>query len=316
MLTVLMATRNRARILHEVLESYCRLQQPPSGWKLVVVDNGSADETPEVVASFENRLPLDTVPEPTPGKNHALNTGLRLVEGDLTVFTDDDAFPYADWLVQLRNAADIHSSHSVFGGVVVPRWEVPPPTWIAWVASGPVYSVTDPSLKDGPVGPYSVFGPNMAIRTNVFQSGIRFDSSMGPCGSSYPMGSETELVLRLCNQGHKAWHVHGAVVEHLVRGEQMDEAWIMQRAIRFGRGRQRMSPDPKSWMGMPRHLFRDIPKAGLRMALACMFFRWGALFRARWYFNYFCGQAIEARILTRERRAHAQSGPELLEKDS
>ncbi len=315
MLTVLMATRNRARILHEVLESYCRLQQPLSGWKLIVVDNGSADETPEVVASFENRLPLNTVSEPMPGKNHALNTGLRLVEGDLTVFTDDDAFPRPDWLVQLRNAADAHLDHSTFGGVVVPRWEVPPPAWIEWVATGPVYSITESSLKDGPVGPYSVFGPNMAIRSNVFQSGIRFDSSMGPCGSSYPMGSETELVLRLCNQGHKAWHVRGAVVEHLVRAEQMDEAWIMQRAIRFGRGRHHMSPDPKLWMGIPRHLFLDIPKAGLRMAAARVFFQHEALFRARWYFNYFCGQAIEARILARERRAQAQSGPEVPEKD-
>ena len=316
MLTVLMATRNRARILHDVLESYCHLQQPLSGWKIVVVDNGSTDRTAQVLASFANRLPLHSAFESGPGKNHALNAGLELVEGDLTVFTDDDAFPHADWLVQLRNAADVHSDHSVFGGVVVPRWEVPPPPWIEWVASGPVYSITDPSLKDGPVGPYSIFGPNMAIRTALFQSGIRLDSSIGPCGSSYPMGSETELVLRLCDQGHKAWHVRLAVVEHLVRAEQMDQAWVMQRAIRFGRGRQRISPDRKLWMGIPRRLFRDIPKAGLRMAAARILFQREALFRARWYFNYFCGHAIEARTLERERRAHAQSCPEVLEKDS
>ena len=315
MLTVLIATRNRARILHDVLESYCHLQQPPLGWKLIVVDNGSTDHTAQVLASFANRLPLHSACEPRLGKNHALNTGLEFVEGDLAVFTDDDAFPHADWLVQLRDAADIHLAHSVFGGAVVPRWEVPPPTWIEWVATGPVYSVTDPSLKDGPVGPYSIFGPNMAIRASVFQSGIRFDSSIGPCGSSYPMGSETELLLRLCDQRHKAWHVHGAVVEHLVRAEQMDEAWVMQRAIRFGRGRQRISPEPKLWMGIPRRLFLDIPKAGLRMAAARMLLQRETFFRSRWYFNYFCGHAIEARILARERRARAQSCPEVLEKD-
>jgi hypothetical protein len=36
----------------------------------------------------------------------------------------------------------------------------------------------------------------MAIRTAVFQSGVRFDASIGPRNSSYAMGSETELVLR------------------------------------------------------------------------------------------------------------------------
>jgi glycosyltransferase involved in cell wall biosynthesis len=99
MLTVLLATRNRARILRDVLESYCHLQQASSGWKLVVVDNGGTDETAEVIASFESRLPFYSVSEPKLGKNRALNTWLGLVEGDLPVSTHDDAFPYADWLV-------------------------------------------------------------------------------------------------------------------------------------------------------------------------------------------------------------------------
>ena len=81
MLTVLFATRNRARILPDVLESFCHLQSPPSGWKLVVVDNGSTDDTPPVIASFANRLPLQYASEPTLGKNFALNTGVALVEG-------------------------------------------------------------------------------------------------------------------------------------------------------------------------------------------------------------------------------------------
>ncbi len=68
MLTVLLATRNRARILGNVLESYRLLQQPRTGWKLIVVNNGSTDETAEVIASFKSRLPLDSVRELTTGK--------------------------------------------------------------------------------------------------------------------------------------------------------------------------------------------------------------------------------------------------------
>ncbi len=320
MLTVLMATKNRARILHDVLESYCQLQQPSTGWKIIVVDNGSTDKTAEVISSFADRLPLHGLYEPNLGKNNALNSGLALLEGDLTVLTDDDAFPHTDWLVQLRSAADTQPAYSMFGGAVVPRWEVSPPRWINWVLEprrtegkffefrpGAVYSLTDPLLKEGPVAPYLVFGPNMAIRTSVFQSGMRFNPFIGPHGSDYPMGSETELLLRLGSQGQKAWHAQGAVVEHLIRAEQLDRAWILQRAIRFGRGQHRTSPNPKLWMGIPRHLFRDIPREGLCMAAAWLTFRRKPLFYARWRFNDLLGIAIEARIIAREQSAKAQT---------
>src|SRR5690242_1243990 len=114
MLTVVLATKNRAAILRETLEAFCQLQPPSSGWKLVIVDNGSIDQTPEVLASFAGRLPLQTLCEPTGGKNSALNTGLGFVEGDLTVFTDDDTFPHTAWLVELRNAADAQPAYSMF----------------------------------------------------------------------------------------------------------------------------------------------------------------------------------------------------------
>jgi L-malate glycosyltransferase len=308
MLTVLLATRNRGRILADVLESFCHLRPPMSGWKLVVVDNGSTDETPQVLESFTDRLPLHALNEPKLGKNAALNAGLNWVEGDLAVFTDDDVFPHDDWLIELREAADTHPWYSMFGGAIVPRWETGPPAWISWVVEsrytdskvndirgGPVYTITDPLLMDGPVAPELIFGPNMAIRTSVFRAGMRFDSCIGPRGSSYPMGSETELLLRLNRQGHKGWHVRKAVVEHLVREEQLEKAWILQRAIRFGRGQYRLSPPPKSWIGIPRHLFRDIPKEGLHLAATWLAFRKEELFRSRWRFNYLLGLAIEAR---------------------
>jgi glycosyltransferase involved in cell wall biosynthesis len=299
-LTVLLATRNRSHILRNVLEAYCSLQEPAGGWKLVVADNGSTDDTSEVVTSFVNRLPLTKVVEPKLGKNSALNAALELVEGDLTVLTDDDAFPRTDWLVQLRTTADEHPEYSMFGGAVVPRWEVAPPSWIQWINLGPVFTITPPDMQEGPLSSATmVQGPNMAIRSNVFEAGIRFDPSIGPCGSSYPMGSETEILLRLSQQGHKAWHVRGAIVEHWVRREQLDKAWILRRATRYGRGWYRMAPSEDLLIGVPRHLFRDIPKELLRMSAASVLRRPDVLLRARWRFNYLLGEAMEARTITR-----------------
>jgi glycosyltransferase involved in cell wall biosynthesis len=99
-LTVFLATRNRADVLARALKAFAALESPPSGWKLVVVDNGSSDRTPAVLDEYRHRLPLVPVHEPTLGKNAALNTGLAQLHGDLAVFTDVDVLPRPDWLVQ------------------------------------------------------------------------------------------------------------------------------------------------------------------------------------------------------------------------
>jgi glycosyltransferase involved in cell wall biosynthesis len=311
MLTVLLATRNRAHILSDVLECFCQLQPPAFGWKLVIADNGSTDNTQRVLESFVGRLALQHVFEPKLGKNYALNAALPLIEGDLTVLTDDDVFPRPDWLVQLRKAADQHPGYSIFGGAIVPRWSASPPPWTQWIDLGPVFTITRPDLQEGefPLSEFStVQGPNMAIRSSIFYSGVRFDPSIGPSGSDYPMGSETELLFRLGRARHKAWCVPGAVVEHLVREEQLREDWVLQRAMRWGRGRYRMSQNPKLWFGVPRHLFRDIPKEAALLVLAWLSRKRDALFRARWRFNVLRGMATEARQLAREKTAQLTSG--------
>jgi glycosyltransferase involved in cell wall biosynthesis len=304
MLTVLLATRNRAELLRKVLQAYTGLHPPVGGWKVVVVDNGSTDHTGQVIASFADRLPLHGVTESRLGKNFALNAGLELAEGDLTVLTDDDAFPRSDWLTQLRLTADTDSAYSLFGGAIVARWEVPPPAWVQWLDLGPIFTITSDSLDDGPL-PLDMFsviqGPNMAIRSDIFRSGVRFDPMIGPKGASYPMGSETELVMRLGAQGYKARHVRNAIVEHLVRREQLDRHWILQRAVRWGRGRFRMAKNPKLWFGVPRHLLRDVPREMIHWTVARLSGRPDAALRARWQLGILRGIAQESWSMRQER---------------
>jgi glycosyltransferase involved in cell wall biosynthesis len=309
MLTVLIATYNGAKTLPEVLKAYCRLQTPAGGWKLVIVDNGSTDATKQIIHSFVDRLPLTYLFEPSKGKNAALNTGLAHVEGDLVVFTDDDVLPRPDWLLEMRRAADSHRSFSLFGGTVVPRWEIPPEEWIlvilAWLPVGRVFPNTDPSWNEGPIEPYNLFGPNMAIRTEIFEAGYRFDVGIGPRGGNYAMGSETELTVRLSKAGFTSWHCKQAVVEHIVRRFQLNRAWILGRALKFGRGQYRMwiryeDVGLKAYLGIPRHLIKDVVKQALYVGRAKLSGDTAELFQERWKFNYLLGQAIEAWLIHRE----------------
>jgi glycosyltransferase involved in cell wall biosynthesis len=299
MLTVLIATHNGARTLPEVLEAYGGLRAPDRGWKLVIVDNASTDDTASVVRSFAGRLPLSYLFVDAPGQNLARNRGLSVADGDLVVFTDDDAVPHADLLIQMRSAVDTHPEFGIFSGGIVPRWEVRPEPWLVEsVPLAPCFAITDSAWEEGPIKSDFVFSPNMAIRMEIFQAGYRFDETIGPRPGSYAMGSETELTRRLNAAGIRAWHVRGAIVEHMIRSYQMAPEWLLARAVRYGRGQYRWSAaDPGHAPGALTtavRLGRGILASSVRIAKA----RWRGdrrdLFRSRWDRNRLFGTLVEA----------------------
>jgi glycosyltransferase involved in cell wall biosynthesis len=302
MLTVLMATYNGASTLPEVLDAYCKLDSPDGGWKLVVVDNGSTDSTKEVITSFRSRLPLTYIFEPILGKSAALNTGLLSITGDLVVMTDDDALPRPDWLVQMRLAADCQPSFSIFGGAIVPHWEIPPEDWIlAWCSR---LSITDPALEEGPIPATLAYGPNMAVRSEIIKAGYTFDNSLCPVGPRYRMGEDTDFAQTLSKAGFRAWHCKRGVVAHMIQRNQMTREWVLRRAVPSGRSdyRQEFRDDPNSpplLLGIPRYMIREILTQVLRFGRARLSQDAGAdtIFRERWQLHYLLGRAIEGRIL-------------------
>jgi L-malate glycosyltransferase len=301
MITVLIATHDGAETLPKVLNAFCDLESPNGGWKLVVVNNGSTDGTKEIIQTFRSRLPLTYLFEPVLGKSVAQNTGLLEVAGDIVVFTDDDVLPRPDWLRQMRAAADSQSSFSIFGGSIVPHWEVPPEDWILKVR-GSLLALTDPAWEEGPIAAPRLYGPNMAVRFDILKAGYRFDTSLGPIGSRYRMGEDTDFVQRLGHAGYKAWYSKHAVVAHMIRKDQMTRQWILRRAVPSGRAdyRRELRDAPNSptlFLGMPRYAIREVLAQGARFLRA----KWtkddDAAFAERWQLQYLFGRAMEGRIL-------------------
>jgi glycosyltransferase involved in cell wall biosynthesis len=85
--SVLVATYNRARYLRECLESLLAQTVPPA--EVIVIDDGSDDETPGVVAEYASRVRY--IRRANAGKARALNAALPQVRGDYVwIFDDDD----------------------------------------------------------------------------------------------------------------------------------------------------------------------------------------------------------------------------------
>ncbi|MBW4837892.1 MAG: glycosyltransferase [Paenibacillaceae bacterium] len=89
--TVLIACHNEERGIRTTL-AYLAEQEYAGPMKVIVIDNNSSDLTTERAKAAGRELGLDllVIEEKTPGKNHALNTALNLVETDLMITLDAD----------------------------------------------------------------------------------------------------------------------------------------------------------------------------------------------------------------------------------
>ena len=80
--SVIIASRNHARSLESTLADLQRQQVEGIAWELIVVDNGSDDDTPSVLERAGERLPLIVINEPEPGQNRARNRALEIARGE------------------------------------------------------------------------------------------------------------------------------------------------------------------------------------------------------------------------------------------
>ena len=87
-LSVVIPTRNRAHLVGEAIES--ALNQRPGQVEVIVVDDGSTDDTAKVITeTFGSRIRLLRTPERR-GAGAARNAGLRVARGEFIAFLDDD----------------------------------------------------------------------------------------------------------------------------------------------------------------------------------------------------------------------------------
>ena len=87
--SVLMAVYNGQDYLRQALDSV--LSQTFAAWELIVVDDGSADATPAILADYAEREPrLRVVAQANSGQTRALNVGLGLARGEYIARLDAD----------------------------------------------------------------------------------------------------------------------------------------------------------------------------------------------------------------------------------
>jgi hypothetical protein len=88
--SVVIPTHNRAPLLDRVLASFAEQTADSSVFEVIVVDDGSTDETPTVHEKYVQRLNVRYVPIAKAGSAAAKNIGIGEARGRIVVLADDD----------------------------------------------------------------------------------------------------------------------------------------------------------------------------------------------------------------------------------
>jgi glycosyltransferase involved in cell wall biosynthesis len=240
LVTVALCTWNRAPLLRRALASLAALEIPAGiELEILAVDNGSSDETPELLREHARALPLRPLREPEPGLSPARNRAVAEARGAWILWTDDDVLVLPDWLAAHVAASRRHPDASFFGGATLPWPERPPPDWISasWEQLADVWAIRALPQDPTPITRARLpVGANFAIRSEV-QRRHPYDPRLGRRRDSLVGGEETAVMRALLAEGHDGWWVPDAQVRHWIPAERMTEDYL--RRVWSGNGSER-----------------------------------------------------------------------------
>jgi glycosyltransferase involved in cell wall biosynthesis len=215
-ISVVITTRNRAHMLTEALGSLLEQDYPTERYEIVVVDDGSTDETPGVVeklAAGRRQPRMRLVRQSPKNQNAARNRGISEATGDLIAFLDDDELAPKEWLSSLVQGAGRHPDAGCLGGPARLQFEGRPPRLCEWC--GPGEGSFDMGVGEQDVD--EVGGGNMLLRTWAVDGPGLFDETLEG------HGDETEWMVRFRRMGGRivylpqvaVWHRRGRTDLHL-----------------------------------------------------------------------------------------------------
>ena len=232
-ITVIIATRNRSASLRATLDSLSAANRDGLAVQVVVVDNGSDDDTRAVIQKSSGGLPIRHLFEPAHGvygKSHALNCALNSPPlGRLAVVLDDDMSVATNWWRGVRAISERHPEADLFTGcspiiwptAAVPEW-AKNPSLHGWM-----FSVRDGGPKDRPLSAGQWFSGNFFwFRSRVLADGRRFPDTWL---------TEPQFMLRLIEDGYRAAQGPDAQVGHRIQPELLRPEIALKRAAHSGK---------------------------------------------------------------------------------
>lgn len=235
-LSVIIPTHNRAKILNDCLKAIFRQSLPKKNYEVIVVDDGSRDDTREVAKRFKKKYEnFRYIYQKRQGQGIARNKGVEKATGDVIVFIGDDIIATRDFLSEhMRYHLRHHKENQAVLGFTTwhPKLKITP--FMEWLTNGSSilgkfggHQFAYEKLKGGKEADYNFFyTSNISLKYDLIDK-FPFDPSFSGYG-----WEDIELGYRLHRRvGLKIYYNPKAVGYHL---HMMEESSLKERMKKIG----------------------------------------------------------------------------------
>ncbi len=181
--SVVVCSYNGGATLDECLRSLCGLNYPD--YEIVVVDDGSNDDTREILARFPA---VRVIHQPHLGLSTARNAGLACATGAVIAYTDSDCIADPDWLIHLVHQLTCSGAVAVGGPNLTPD-----DGWLAACVAAAPGQPTHVLINDQVAE--HIPGCNMAFRREALEAINGFDPQFQKAGD------DVDICWRLQHEG-------------------------------------------------------------------------------------------------------------------
>ena len=195
-ISVVVPVHNGANQIGACLEALSYQAIPRDTYEVIVVDDGSTDDTAQIV----RRYPVRLLSQTRQGAAAARNRGLSAAQGDLVLFTDSDCEPTPNWIEQMCAPFEDPQMSGV-KGVYRTRQESLVARFVQLEYEDKYNRMARDQYIDF-VDTYSA-----GYRRNVLRKVDAFDTS-------FLIDEDQELSFRLAKAGHKLIFQPSAIVYH------------------------------------------------------------------------------------------------------
>ena len=244
--SVIVPVWNSSDLIGKCLTALAGQDYPRDRFEVIVVDNGSTDDSVEVVRSFAG---VRLLVEPEPGSYRARNVGLKAATGEYVAFTDADCVPDIGWLSGLVDAVLSHPEAGIVAGKIE-LFAIDGDGWDACMKYERIFA----------------FNQERNVRWNFcvtasWLSPRQFLSGLGGFRDDLRSGGDTECSRRVAATGRSVVYAPGSITRHPARSR-FDALMNKRRRVVGGRVKTRRHSPAKLGMILVAETGRDIIRAG------------------------------------------------------